>query len=258
MKNNATSRGRFSLSGMSAIVTGSASGLGRAIAQSFIEDGAFVVAADKAYSAPDSQTGSLDPEHSRLIYLDVCDEHSVNEAVTEAIEICRVIDICVNCAGIGGRSPAVDYTDETWERVINTNLTGMFRMCRSVGRKMIEQKNGSIINFASIGGIVGYPGSVGYQASKGGVVQLTRSLAIEWASHQVRVNAIAPGHIATELVQKQWMSEPELKEFFESRTPIGHLGDPSDIVGATIFLAGQSSRMVTGQILAIDGGYTAQ
>lgn len=258
MKNKADSSGRFSLLGMSAIITGSASGLGRAIAQSFIEDGAFVIAADRAYVAPDSQDDSLDPKHSRLVHLDVCDEESVNKAVTEAIEICDVIDICVNCAGIGGRAPAVDYTDETWERVINTNLTGMFRVCRSVGRKMIKQRNGSIINIASIGGIVGYSGSVGYQASKGGVIQLTRTLAIEWAPHQVRVNAIAPGHMATELVQKQWKSEPELKQFFESRTPMGHLGNPSDVVGATIFLAGQSSRMVTGQILAIDGGYTAQ
>jgi len=258
MKNKADIPGRFSLSGMSAIVTGSASGLGREIAQSFIEDGAFVIAADRAYAAPHSQDGSLDPEYSRLVYLDICDEHSVNNAVTEAIEICGVIDICVNCAGIGGRAPAVDYPDETWERVINTNLTGMFRMCRAIGRKMIEQGNGSIINIASIGGMVGYAGSVGYQASKGGVIQLTRTLAVEWAPHQVRVNAIAPGHIATELVQKQWKSEPELKQFFESRTPMGHLGDPSDIVGATIYLAGNSSRMVTGQVLAIDGGYTAQ
>ena len=131
-------------------------------------------------------------------------------------------------------------------------------MCRAVGRKMIEQGKGSIINIASIGGIVGFAGSVGYQASKGGVIQLTRTLAVEWAPHQIRVNAIAPGHIATELVQKQWMSEPELKQFFESRTPMGHLGEPSDIAGATIYLAGNSSRMVTGQVLAIDGGYTAQ
>lgn len=258
MKSKVDIPGRFSLSGMSAIVTGSASGLGRVIAQSFIEDGAFVIAADRAYTSPHSQDNALDPEHSHLVGLDVCDEQSVKKAIDEAIEVCGVIDICVNCAGVGGRAPAVDYPDETWERVIDTNLTGMFRMCRAVGRKMIEQGKGSIINIASIGGIVGFAGSVGYQASKGGVIQLTRTLAVEWAPHQIRVNAIAPGHIATELVQKQWMSEPELKQFFESRTPMGHLGDPSDIAGAIIYLAGNSSRMVTGQVLAIDGGYTAQ
>jgi NAD(P)-dependent dehydrogenase (short-subunit alcohol dehydrogenase family) len=250
--------GRFSLSGMTAIVTGSASGIGAAISQAFIEEGAFVIAADYSYSNDNLRDDVLNTKRSKLVHLDVCESQSVNDAVTKAIEMCGSIDICVNCAGIGGRSPAVDYTDEVWDKVINTNLTGMFRMCRSVGRKMIEQGHGSIINIASIGGLVGFAGSVGYQASKGGVVQLTKSLAVEWAPHQVRVNAIAPGHIATDLVRKQWVIEPQMKQFFESRTPMGHLGETSDIVGGAIFLAGNSSRMVTGQVLAIDGGFTAQ
>ena len=250
--------GRFSLSGMTAIVTGSASGIGAAISQAFIEEGAFVIAADYSYSNDNLRDDVLNTKRSKLVHLDVCESQSVNDAVTKAIETCGSIDICVNCAGIGGRSPAVDYTDEVWDKVINTNLTGMFRMCRSVGRKMIEQGHGSIINIASIGGLVGFAGSVGYQASKGGVVQLTKSLAVEWAPHQVRVNAIAPGHFATDLVRKQWVIEPQMKQFFESRTPMGHLGETSDIVGGAIFLAGNSSRMVTGQVLAIDGGFTAQ
>ena len=103
-----------------------------------------------------------------------------------------------------------------------------------------------------------FPGSVGYQASKGGVVQLTRTLAVEWASSGVRVNAVAPGHIGTELVQKQWETEPELKRYFLSRTPMNRLGTPDDVAGPVVFLAGDASAMVTGQVIAVDGGYTAQ
>jgi NAD(P)-dependent dehydrogenase (short-subunit alcohol dehydrogenase family) len=122
---------------------------------------------------------------------------------------------------------------------------------------MIAQGAGSIVNIASVGGLVGYPGSVGYQTSKGAVVQMTRSLAVEWGPHQVRVNAIAPGHIATELVQRQWLVEPHLKEFFLSRTPLDRLGEPDDIANAAVFLASDASRMITGQVLAVDGGYTS-
>ena len=115
-----------------------------------------------------------------------------------------------------------------------------------------------MINIASIGGLVAYPGSVGYQASKGAVVQMTRTLAVEWADAGIRVNAVAPGHIATEMVKEMWTREPELKEFFLSRTPMGRLGDPHDVALPVVFLASDAAAMITGQILAIDGGYTAQ
>ena len=123
---------------------------------------------------------------------------------------------------------------------------------------MAEAGGGSIVNIASIAGLVGYPGSVGYQASKGGVVQLTRTLAVEWAEAGVRVNAVAPGHIATELVRKMWETEPELRDFFLSRTPMARLGEPEDVAGPVLFLAGEAAAMITGQILAVDGGYTSQ
>lgn len=114
------------------------------------------------------------------------------------------------------------------------------------------------MNIASIGGLVGYPGSVGYQLSKGAVVQLTRALAVEWAPHGVRVNAVAPGHIATDMVREIWETEPQLKDFFLSRTPMNRLGEPGDVAGPVVFLASDAAGMITGQILAIDGGYTAQ
>ena len=244
----------FSLAGRRALITGSESGLGRAIAAGFVEAGAEVVGAD--ISVPLLEAGSsVDGVHR--LRLDLCDRADVATTVERAVSVLGTIDVCVNCAGIGGRSSATDYPDELWDRVLATNLTGSFTVARLVGTHMVERGSGSIVNIASIGGIVGYPGSVGYQASKGAIVQMTKTLAVEWGPHNVRVNAIAPGHIATELVKKQWEVEPQLKDFFLSRTPLGRLGDPVDIANAAVFLASDAARMITGHVLVVDGGYTS-
>jgi 2-dehydro-3-deoxy-D-gluconate 5-dehydrogenase len=249
----------FSLDGMVAVVTGSASGLGRAMALGLARAGAYVVCADVQVDANRSVVEQIGADHATSFEVDVADERSVEALAVFAAERTGSIDVLVTSAGIGGRGPAQGYSDELWRRVIDVNLTGTFRACRAVGNHMIDQGHGgSIITIASIGGMVAFPGSVGYQASKGGVVQLTRSLAVEWAKHGIRVNAISPGHIATEIVRRQWESEPELKEFFLSRTPLGRLGTPEDLVGPVVFLASGASAMVTGQILAVDGGYVTQ
>jgi NAD(P)-dependent dehydrogenase (short-subunit alcohol dehydrogenase family) len=237
------------------LVTGSESGLGRAIAQSFIEAGAKVVGADISVGAGES--GSPSNAGVTRLRLDLCDRADIAATVARSVELLGGIEICVNCAGIGGRSPAVDYPDDLWDRVLATNLTGSFTVAKLVGAHMVERGSGSIVNIASIGALVGYPGSVGYQASKGAIVQMTKTLAVEWGPHNVRVNAIAPGHIATELVQKQWEVEPQLKDFFLSRTPLGRLGDPADIANAAVFLASDAARMITGHVLVVDGGYTS-
>lgn len=249
----------FSLEGRVAVVTGSASGLGRAMAIGLARAGAYVVCADRRVEANRSVVEEIGPDESAFIEVDVTDERSVTAMAEFAAKISGSIDVLITSAGIGGRGPAAQYDDELWARVIDVNLTGTFRACRVVGNRMIDQGHGgSIITIASIGGIVAFPGSVGYQTSKGGVVQLTRSLAVEWARHGIRVNAISPGHIATEIVRRQWESEPELKEFFLSRTPLGRLGTPEDVVGAAVFLSSAASSMITGQILAVDGGYVTQ
>ena len=249
----------FSLQGRVAVVTGAAGGLGAPIAEGMADAGAYVVCADAAEEPNQALAGRLGADRAEAVRVDVCDEASV-QALTERAEAhSGRIDVLVNCAGIGGRDEAATYDDDLWDRVIDVNLTGSFRMCRAIGRPMAAQsEGGSIVNIASILGEVGFAGSVGYQASKGGVVQMTRTLAVEWAPHGVRVNAISPGHVGTQLVRRLWETEPELKDHFESRTPLGRLAEPSDMVGAVVFLASPASAMVTGQILAVDGGYTAQ
>ena len=246
----------FDLDGRVALVTGAASGLGKAIAAVLAAAGAQVVCADISGDANERVATRIG---GTTVTLDVIDADAVESAVAQVISRTGRIDVLVNSAGIGGRGEAISYSHELLQRVIDVNLKGTFFMCQSVGRQMIEAGGGSIINIASIGGLVAFPGSVGYQASKGGVVQLTRTLAVEWAASGVRVNAVAPGHIGTELVQKQWETEPpELKEYFLARTPMNRLGTPDDVAGPVMFLAGDASAMVTGQIIAIDGGYTTQ
>ena len=173
-----TAPNAFSLEGRRALVTGSESGLGRAIAAAFVEAGADVVGADISV-APD-ESGTRSPAGHVRLRFDLCDREDIARVVERAIDVLGGVDACVNCAGIGGRSPAVDYPDDLWDRLLATNLTGAFTVTKLIGAHMVAQGFGSMINIASIGGLVGFPGSVGYQASKGAIVQITRTLAVEW------------------------------------------------------------------------------
>jgi len=249
---------RWSLDGRVALVTGAAGGLGRAMSDGLAQEGATVVYADLDGAGADQAASAAPGGRGIGVSVDVTSRASVTEMVDQVVVSLGKIDVVVNSAGIGGRSPAADYPDELLSRVIETNLVGTFRVCRAVGQHMLARGSGSIINIGSIVGMVGFAGSAGYQASKGGVTQLTRSLAVEWAPYQVRVNAIAPSHVGTPVVVAQWKREPELRKTFESRTPMGRLASPDELVGPVVFLASDASSFVTGHVLVVDGGYTAQ
>ena len=186
-----TTQDRFSLAGRVALVTGAASGLGRAIAIGFAEAGARVRCVDRDAAGNDDVARSIG-EPADSVTADVTDAEAVAAAIDGLVAEARRIDVVVNSAGVGGRSPAVDYPEDLWASVMEINLRGTYLACRAAGRHMVAAGSGSIINIASVGGLAGFPGSLGYQASKGGVVALTRTLAIEWAPQGVRVNAIAP------------------------------------------------------------------
>jgi len=247
---------RFALEHKVAVVTGAASGLGRAISSAMVGAGARVAALDvdvQANEGTAAQTGATP------YTADVTDERALDAVIDEIGDQIGPIDVLVNSAGVAGRGAAESFDSGLLETILAANLKGTLFACQAVGRRLLAaDRGGSIINIASIGGLVAYPGSVGYQASKGAVVQMTRTLAVEWAPAGIRVNAVAPGHIATDMVKQMWTKEPELKEFFLSRTPMGRRGDPIDVALPVVFLASDAAAMITGQVLAIDGGYTAQ
>ncbi|MFN8486300.1 MAG: glucose 1-dehydrogenase [Caldilineaceae bacterium] len=250
----------FDLTGQVALVTGGVGGLGRPIAAGLAAAGATVAVADLKLDQADAVLAEIAATGQRglVLPLDVTKIDSVQAAVDRLLADFGRIDILVNCHGLTKRVASVDFLEADWDRIIEVNLKGTFLCCQLVGRVMIQQGHGSIINLASIGGLVGLPTSVAYCASKGGVVQLTRTLGVEWAPLGVRVNAIAPSSFNTPMVRNVLDAEPEYRNRVVSKIPIGRIAEPNEIVGSVLYLASPASSMVTGTILSVDGGYTAQ
>ncbi|MEN3185443.1 MAG: glucose 1-dehydrogenase [Atribacterota bacterium] len=250
----------FDLHGEVAIVTGGAQGLGREMSLALAEAGASVVVADvNLEKAKDvaQEIGTFGMQ-SLIIQVDVTKQDQVEAMVQKTVDTFGKIDILVASAGVGQWVKAEDMSLEDWNRVISINLTGVFLCCQAVGREMIKRKKGSIITISSMSGIaanVPQPQSH-YNASKGAVIMLTKSLAMEWAPYNVRVNTIAPGYMETKLVEDLLLQYPEYAKLWRELTPMKRLGRPEEIKGPCVFLASNASSYMTGSVLVMDGGYT--
>ncbi len=238
-----------------AVVTGAASGIGKAIGESFLKEGARVIFSDihDSFSEPDILEKDAD-----YVRCDVSSSTEVKDLVSKTVEKFGKIDVIVNNAGIGALGGISDVTDEDWKKVIDVNLSGTMYGMREAANEMVNQNiKGSIINISSILGKVGLQGALAYCASKGGVVQLTHAGSLDLADKKIRVNAIAPGFIKTNMT-KDVLEDEAFSSMIKSSTPMGHVGDTDDIASAAVYLASDESKYVTGEVLYVDGGWTAR
>lgn len=242
-----------------ALITGGGRGLGRAIALAFADAGADVAVASRTREQLNEVAQAIRSKgrHALAVEVDVSDSASVGQMVAATRQEFGRIDILVNSAGVGWAERIVEMSDETWKWIIETNLTGTFYCCREVVRGMIEQQSGSIINIASVLGVKGAPGLGAYAASKGGVLQLTRTLALETIRHNVRVNAIAPGYFRTDM-NTAALDDPEVGPKIVKRIPMRRVGKPEEIGGLAVYLASDDASFVTGEVYFISGGEMAQ
>ena len=244
----------FGLAGKRALVTGGSRGLGAAMAVALASAGADVILhAAESCEATGARVRHLGRTTACLLG-DLADPLEADRAVAAAIGALGGLDILVNNAGIIRRAPAAEHSDEDWDAVLAVNLSGVFRLCRAAGRHMLPRGSGKIINVASLLSFQGGITVPGYSAAKGGVAQLTKALANEWAPRGVNVNAIAPGYMRTDNTARL-RADPERTRQITERIPAGRWGEPEDLAGAAVFLASRASDYVHGHILVVDGGW---
>jgi NAD(P)-dependent dehydrogenase (short-subunit alcohol dehydrogenase family) len=248
----------FELTGKVALVTGASRGLGRAIAQGLAEAGADLVLTSRHLREVEAVAAELGNGGRQVlpIQADVIQEAEVEEAVARAVSSMGKIDILVNNAGINIRKPVLELTESDWDQTLDTNLKGCFLMAKAVGRHMLARQTGSVVNIASMLASVVHADRAAYASSKGGLVQLTRVLAVEWAPYNVRANAICPGPFLTDL-NKAILNDPEKMKYFMDRLPMKRFGRPEELIGSVVFLASEASSYITGTTIYIDGGWTA-
>jgi 2-dehydro-3-deoxy-D-gluconate 5-dehydrogenase len=248
----------FQLTNKNALVTGSSRGMGAEIAVALAQAGANV-ALHGSRSVPVDVTNRVKQAGVRHIELaaDLSDPACASNLIGKTIDAFGSIDILINNAGITRRSPAVDFSSLDWDLVIATNLTSVFRLCQCAARSMVDRGSGKIVNMASLLSFQGGITVPAYAAAKGAVAQLTKALANEWAPHNVQVNAIAPGYMATELTEAL-QSDPVRSRQIMERIPAGRWGAAHDVAGAAVFLASAASNYINGHILVVDGGWLAR
>jgi galactitol 2-dehydrogenase (L-tagatose-forming) len=253
-------RNAFDLTGSVAVIIGGSRGIGYESAVALGSCGAKVVLASRDRSALNTAVERLTESgaNATSAVVDVTDPTAITAAADAIATEHGKVDILVNSAGIAPLNSAIETPDDEWRRVIDVNVNGLFWCCRAFGRHMVARRSGSIINLGSMSGLIANRPQTApsYMASKGAVHMLTKALATEWAKNGVRVNALAPGYIATDMTLKM-RERPELFNVWLDMTPMGRIGEPSEIAAAVVFLASAASTYVTGAILSIDGGYTA-
>tara|TARA_R110001592_G_scaffold248308_1_gene510612 strand:- start:87645 stop:88406 length:762 start_codon:yes stop_codon:yes gene_type:complete len=240
------------------IITGAGKGIGFETAKSFCSLGCYVAAITRSADDLKALQTTVADSPGKLFVMagDVSDPETVNRFVDKVIEQYGHIDILINNAGIRFRKPFLDIGYNEWQQVINVNLGSTFLFCQAVGKSMVARQSGRIINMASIVGTLGLPELSGYAASKGGIISLTKSLALEWAEHNINVNVIAPGFCKTSYADN-FKQKSDLYNFTIERTPKKAWGESKDIADACIYLASDLSSYVTGEVLNVDGGWSA-
>lgn len=248
----------FSLQGKNALVIGGSRGLGRGITEGLAGAGARVVISSrnqKELDATAAEVTALGGGKVTGLAVDICSLANVQAYVDACVKELGHIDILVNCAGINARRPAIDFTEEDWDGVMDTQLKYVFFMCQAVARHMRDNKiRGKIINIASLTSVFGFRNIVAYVAAKGGIAQLTKALGNEWAEYGICVNAIGPGYFETEMT-KPLFKDPAMVKKFEERLPMRRTGLPADLMGVAVFLASAASDYMTGQTVYVDGGW---
>jgi NAD(P)-dependent dehydrogenase (short-subunit alcohol dehydrogenase family) len=243
-----------------AIITGAGSGIGRATALACGREGAHVVIFDLDRDAAEATAREVSGLGRRALAVagDVADEADVDRLAEAALREFGRIDLLVNNAGVADQIvPTLQQSVETWERVLDIHLKGMYLGCRRVGREMVRQMRGTIVSVSSVAGVVGFAMRTAYGPAKAGIAQLTRVLAVEWAPYNIRVNAVAPGYVRTPLVERILNAGQLEEKRIAERTPLGRLARPEEIAAAVVFLLSDDASYITGVTLPVDGGFLA-